>query len=100
MDGIMNTTGVSVESVTCSVCRANAEAIEAEANNLMTRLKNAQNEVSSSSEDIKEQYLSIIQVRHFSPPTNDLCQTCFPHVLCDFRTVWGRGSSFSRWCAQ
>ncbi|XP_024147076.1 inverted formin-2 [Oryzias melastigma] len=40
---------------------ANAEAIEAEANNLMTRLKNAQNEVSSSSEDIKEQYLSIIQ---------------------------------------
>ncbi|RVE56196.1 hypothetical protein OJAV_G00233610 [Oryzias javanicus] len=39
----------------------NAEAIEAEANNLITRLRNAQNEVSSSSEDIKEQYLSIIQ---------------------------------------
>uniref|UniRef100_A0A8C7ZCB5 Inverted formin 2 n=1 Tax=Oryzias sinensis TaxID=183150 RepID=A0A8C7ZCB5_9TELE len=39
----------------------NTEAIEAEANNLITRLKNSQNDVSSSSEDIKEQYLSIIQ---------------------------------------
>ncbi|XP_017282965.1 inverted formin-2 isoform X2 [Kryptolebias marmoratus] len=39
----------------------NMESIQAEVNSLMTRLKNSEKKVSSSSEDVKEQYLSAIQ---------------------------------------
>lgn len=47
-------------SVSCSF---NVESIQSEANALITQLRNAETKVSSSPEDLKEQYLSTIQVQ-------------------------------------
>lgn len=44
------------------VCRVNLESIQSESNALMRRLKSSERKVSSSSEDVKEQYLSAVQV--------------------------------------
>lgn len=45
-----------------SACRLSLESIQSETNALIKQLKNAEKKVLSSSEDVKEQFLSTIQV--------------------------------------
>lgn len=49
------------------VCRMNLESIQSETNSVIKRLKNCEMKVSSSSEDLKDQYLSALQVQQSSP---------------------------------
>lgn len=52
------------ESGMLFICRVNVESIQSEANSLIKQLKTSESKVLSSSEDVKDQYLSAIQVRH------------------------------------
>lgn len=63
---------VNVECV--CVCRLNLEAIQSESVSLIKQLKNSERRVLSSSEDVKEQYLTPIQVlqSRLRPPLEDL----------------------------
>lgn len=58
----------SRSSFTCSV---NLDSIQSETNSLIKQLKTSESKLLSSSEDMKEQYLSAIQV---SQPTLHWCK--------------------------
>lgn len=59
----------------------NLESIQSESDSLIKQLKNSERKVSSSSEDLKEQYLSAIQVlqTRLHPLQEDLL-TCQPFI--------------------
>lgn len=103
------------------VCRVNLESIQSESNTLIKQLKNSEKKVLSSSEDMKEQYLSPIQVQQsrLRPLLEDLLiftgfyfttkksgvRMCLPALCglllllwCVFRRACGRVSSCSSCC--
>ena len=57
-----------VGQVCVFACRLSLESIQSETNALIKQLKNAEKKVLSSSEDVKEQFLSTIQVLQSSAP--------------------------------
>lgn len=81
-----------------SLCRLSLEPIQRETNALIERLEMLKRTVSSSSEDLKQQYLPLIQVQVGSNIGNS-ATCCFLFFFCGiFRTVCKRVSRSANCC--